>query len=134
MGNGFMRRLIRFDWKRRRHIFAAVAAIFLCGATGARAQLPSVATGPISVELEPVATGLNAPLEFMPVTDGTNRLFIVEQGGRIKVLKNGAVNATPFLDMSGSIKVGNEEGLLGLAFHPGFSNAGSPGFRKLYTY
>jgi len=99
-----------------------------------KAQLPSIPTGPISIELESVASGLNAPLEFVPVNDGSGRLFIVEQGGRIRLLKTGVVNATPVLDISAIIKVGGEQGLLGLAFHPGFANGGSPGFRKLYTY
>ncbi len=99
-----------------------------------KAQLPSIPTGPISIELESVASGLNAPLEFVPVNDGSGRLFIVEQGGRIRLLKTGVVNATPVLDISAIIIVGGEQGLLGLAFHPGFANASSPGFRKLYTY
>ncbi|MBA3385086.1 MAG: PQQ-dependent sugar dehydrogenase [Chthoniobacterales bacterium] len=99
-----------------------------------KAQLPSIPTGPISIEVESVASGLNGPLEFVPVNDGSGRLFIVEQGGRIRLLKNGAVYATPVLEISAIIKVGGEQGLLGLAFHPGFANSGSPGFRKLYTY
>lgn len=61
-------------------------------------------------------------------------MFVVEQGGRIKILKNGAIQPTPFLDISAQIKSGGEEGLLGLAFHPGFANAASPGFGKFYTY
>ncbi len=52
--------------------------------------------------------------------DGTGRVFIVEKGGRILVRKNGAILATPFLDIHGSVSKGNEQGLLGLAFHPSF--------------
>ncbi|CAN5461859.1 hypothetical protein BH18VER1_BH18VER1_17210 [soil metagenome] len=95
---------------------------------------PRIAAGLISVELHPVATGLNNPLEFVSANDGSTRFFIVEQGGRIKLLKNGAGEAVPFLDISGQIKAGGETGLLGLAFHPGFANSASPGFRKFYTY
>ncbi len=57
-------------------------------------------------------------------------MFVVEQGGRIKILKNGAIQPTPFLDISAQIKSGGEAGLLGLAFHPAFANAASPGFGK----
>lgn len=65
-------------------------------------------------------------------------MFIVDQAGRILVLKNGQVLATPFLDVSARMvtlmPAYDERGLLGLAFHPGFSDPSSPGFRKLYTY
>ncbi|HZE13957.1 MAG TPA: PQQ-dependent sugar dehydrogenase, partial [Chthoniobacterales bacterium] len=58
--------------------------------------------------------------------------------GQIQILKNGQVLATPFLDVSSrlvALMVGyDERGLLGLAFHPGFADSSSPGFRKLYTY
>nr|MBA2242449.1 PQQ-dependent sugar dehydrogenase [Chthoniobacterales bacterium] len=115
--------------------YVSALAGFCCVlASAAHGQLPSIPTGTVSVEVRAIATGLNAPVELVPVNDGTGRLFIVEQGGRIRVLKNGALNATPFLDMSTLIKSGGEQGLLGLAFHPGFSNSASPGFRKLYTY
>ena len=54
------------------------------------------------------------------------------------ILKNGSVLATPFLDVSSrlvTLTTGyDERGLLGLAFHPGFADSSSPGFRKLYTY
>ena len=108
----------------------------LCGAVvgSADAQLPSIPTGTVSIELQAVATGLNSPVDLVAANDGSGRLFIVEQGGTIRVLKNGTVDATPFLNISTQIKAGGERGLLGLAFHPGFSDSTSPGFRKLYTY
>jgi glucose/arabinose dehydrogenase len=107
-------------------------AAVLCNV--AHAQLPSIPTGTISIELEPVATGLASPVELVGANDGTERLFIVEQGGTIRILKNGTLNAAPFLNVSTQIKAGGERGLLGLAFHPDFTNPGRPGFRKLYTY
>ena len=108
----------------------------LCGAlaANAHAQLPSIPTGTVSIELQAAATGLNSPVDLVSANDGSGRLFVVEQGGTIRILKNGAVNATPFLNISTQIKGSGERGLLGLAFHPGFSNSASPGFRKLYTY
>jgi glucose/arabinose dehydrogenase len=121
-----------------RHIFItrrAVCTAFCIFTAGiAHAQLPSIPTGTVSIELQAVATGLASPVDLVAANDGSGRLFIVEQGGTIRVLKNGTLNATPFLNISTQIKAGGEQGLLGLAFHPGFNNAASPGFRKLYTY
>jgi hypothetical protein len=53
--------------------------------------------------------------------DGTNRLFIVEQPGRIDVLQPGATTPTVFLDITGKVLSGGEQGLLGLAFHPDYA-------------
>ena len=98
------------------------------------AQLPRIALGPVSVEVQSVANGLSAPIDLVSAHDGTNRLFIVEQTGRIRILKNGSLLATSFLDVSGRIIASGERGLLSMAFHPGFNDSASPGFRKLYTY
>jgi glucose/arabinose dehydrogenase len=103
-------------------------------ARNSHAQLPSIPQGALSIELQQVASGLASPVELVPVNDGSGRLFIIEQSGRIRVLKNGAVNQTPFLDVTARTLSGGEQGLLGLAFSPGFNNSASPGFRKLYTY
>jgi glucose/arabinose dehydrogenase len=74
---------------------------------------------------EAVASGLDRPLDIQSARDGTGRLFIVEQGGVIRILQNGAMLETPFLDISERITdKGNEQGLLGLAFHPDFKNNG----------
>ncbi|HET8838108.1 MAG TPA: PQQ-dependent sugar dehydrogenase [Flavobacteriaceae bacterium] len=78
------------------------------------------------VEIELFASGFNDPLEFQ--TSGASndtRIFIVEQGGIIKILDiNGTVNPVPFLDISGQISSGGERGLLGLAFHPNYESNG----------
>ncbi|MFL6531067.1 MAG: PQQ-dependent sugar dehydrogenase [Chthoniobacterales bacterium] len=98
------------------------------------AQLPSITQGQIAIELQQVASGLSSAVEMVSANDGSGRLFIVEQPGRIRILKDGAVQATPFLDVTTRTLAGGEQGLLGLAFHPGFSDPSSPGFRTLYTY
>jgi glucose/arabinose dehydrogenase len=100
--------------------------------SSASAQLPNITTGYVNIEVQNLATNLNAPLEMAYPNDGSNRLFIVEQGGKVKLYKNATV--TVFLDATSGITSGGETGLLGLAFHPGFSNPSSPGFRKFYTY
>ncbi len=93
-----------------------------------------VSSGFINVELQTIASGLTSPVDLVSPHDGTNRLFIVEQSGQIRLVENGSLVATPFLDVSGSIIASGERGLLGLAFHPGFGDSSSPGYRKLYTY
>ncbi len=101
--------------------------------------------GSISISLQTVATGLTAPLEVTHAADGTNRQFVVDQAGLVRIIENGALVAAPFLDVTDRlVPLGffgtmdendfDERGLLGLAFHPGYSNPASPGFRKLYTY
>ncbi len=75
-----------------------------------------------SIKLTPVASGLSSPVLITSARDGTGRMFIVEQTGRILVLDNGTVLSTPLLDISGSVSKGGEQGLLGLAFHPNFKS------------
>jgi glucose/arabinose dehydrogenase len=53
--------------------------------------------------------------------DGSGRLFVVEQAGRIRIVESGAVLEPPFLDLKNLVKSGGERGLLGLAFHPDFA-------------
>ncbi|MDQ4058148.1 MAG: PQQ-dependent sugar dehydrogenase [Actinomycetota bacterium] len=81
---------------------------------------------PASVDLglEPVAGGLDSPLGVAHAGDGSGRLFIVEQTGTIRVMRDGEVLDEPFLDVSEAIVAGGEQGLLGLAFHPDFARNG----------
>jgi glucose/arabinose dehydrogenase len=74
----------------------------------------------LHVSLEQVAGGFTAPLAVVNAHDGSNRLFVVEQGGTVRIVRNGTVAPTPFLDIHGEITSGGERGLLGLAFAPGF--------------
>lgn len=77
-----------------------------------------------------VASGLTRPILAVSPPGDVSRVFIVEQTGRIKILENGGVNPTPFLDLSAVVRApgggggGNEEGLLGLAFHPDYDTNG----------
>ncbi|MBK8500417.1 MAG: PQQ-dependent sugar dehydrogenase [Flavobacteriales bacterium] len=74
-----------------------------------------------AVVLETVATGFNKPVDLAHCGDG--RLFVVQRGGRVKVLQpDGSVNSVFFLDIASQVNsVGNEQGLLGLAFHPQYA-------------
>ena len=74
-----------------------------------------------AVQLQSVVGGLSSPVYLTNADDGSNRLFIVEQPGRIKVLQPEATVPTVFLDITARVLFGGEQGLLGLAFHPQFS-------------
>jgi glucose/arabinose dehydrogenase len=72
-----------------------------------------------------VATGLDTPVWVTAPSGDTERLFILEQPGVVRILKNGELLARPFLDISSEVNFGGaEQGLLGLAFHPQFESNG----------
>ncbi|MBI5431606.1 MAG: PQQ-dependent sugar dehydrogenase [Planctomycetes bacterium] len=72
-----------------------------------------------------VANGLASPVYCTAPPGDTTRLFIVERGGDIEILKNGAINATSFLDITTLLTSGGQEqGLLGLAFDPNYATNG----------
>jgi hypothetical protein len=75
-----------------------------------------------AIQLEPVLSGLSSPLFVTSARDGSNRLFVLERGGVIKVLQPGDTAPTVFLDITAKVLSGGERGLLGLAFHPQFSS------------
>jgi glucose/arabinose dehydrogenase len=86
------------------------------------------ASEPTIIELETVVSGLTAPVGLTHGGDGSGRLFIVEQTGQIRIVEDGTLLATPFLDISGLLPVLNsffdERGLLGVAFHPSYQANG----------
>ena len=94
--------------------------------------------GPERIELQQVASGLVSPNYLISAPDGTDRQFILDQVGQIRIIENGTLLATPFLDVASIMVTPNtnfdERGLLGLAFDPGFANSASPGFRRIFTY
>ena len=94
-------------------------------APGAPAVAPAAATGS-TLRLIPVATGLDNPLYITHA--GDERLFIVEQPGRMRIVQQGALLATPFLDITSLVRSDGEQGLLSVAFHPAYGTPGAPGF------
>ncbi len=77
--------------------------------------------GAASLRLEPVVTrGLAQPVYVTHAGDGSGRLFVLEQAGRIRVVEDGRLRPEPFLDITDRVLAGGERGLLGLAFHPRF--------------
>ena len=78
-----------------------------------------------AVQLTQLPGSLDSPLDVVNAGDGSGRLFVVEQTGHIRLFKNGAFNATDFLDIHTVVNYdGGERGLLGAAFHPNYVNNG----------
>lgn len=89
----------------------------------------------VDLNLVEVASGFNAPVAIANANDGSDRLFVVEQAGVIKILdivNDFTILPTDFLDISGRVRSGGERGLLGLSFHPDFPN--TPHFYVNYTF
>jgi len=86
-------------------------------------QLQAVPTDPVVANhhLAPTLANLSSPLYLTSARDGSSRLFVVEQGGRILVLHPEAGIPTVFLNITSKVLSGSERGLLGLAFHPGYA-------------
>ncbi|MBW4521164.1 MAG: PQQ-dependent sugar dehydrogenase [Scytolyngbya sp. HA4215-MV1] len=77
------------------------------------------------ITLTPFVSGFSQPTEIANAGDGTGRLFVVERNGHVRIVQNGAVLATPFLDISTQVRSqGQEQGLLGLAFAPDYASSG----------
>ncbi|PYP20078.1 MAG: glucose dehydrogenase, partial [Gemmatimonadetes bacterium] len=70
-----------------------------------------------------------SPVYLTAPPGDSSRLFVVEQGGRIKVVHNDTTRARPFLDLRGKISSGGERGLLSMAFHPQYATNG-----RFYVY
>lgn len=80
---------------------------------------------PEEYEWSPVGEGFNKPIGLSTAGDGSGRLFIIEQPGRIMIIKEGQILEAPFLDIRDRVgDSGNEQGLLGLAFHPDYKENG----------
>lgn len=107
-------------------VLAAAWAVFLsgCGGSGGDAPASPPQAPPVTVSFAPVAGGLNLPVHVGHAGDGSNRLFLVEQAGRILLLDNGSVLPAPFLDIRARVLSGGERGLLSVAFPPGYASKG----------
>ena len=125
---------------RRPVTILTVALALVLGLTGlsapfALAQQPAPEEGwdlaATGVTFEEVATGLTNPL-WITTAPGDERLFVLEQTGTVRIVQDGALLPTPFLDVSDRITTqGSEQGLLGLAFHPDYATNGA--FYVYYT-
>src|ERR1043166_9533414 len=87
----------------------------------AGAQNAGGATDPPNLALASFVSGLSSPVGIVNARDGSGRVFVIEQAGRIRIIENGVLLSTPFLDISSRVAFGGERGLLGLAFPPNYS-------------
>jgi glucose/arabinose dehydrogenase len=103
------------------HLALAVAvALALAGRSGTAARESGVS----AFDLELVADGFDQPVQVVDAGDGSGRLFVVEQPGRIRIVRDGQVLPEPFLDLSDLVSCCGERGLLSVAFHPDFATSG----------
>lgn len=86
-------------------------------------QLYSLIAQP-QIEFETFVSGFTKPVDIAAPNDGSNRLFVVEKEGFIRIIENGTKSITPFLNISSKLNTASEAGLLGLVFHPEFSENG----------
>lgn len=112
----------------RRLLITGFITMAACGGNGSSAVDARVAACAVTpgtdLALEEIASGLERPV-FVTSAPSDDRIFIVEQPGRIRIFQNGALLPAPFLDITGRVHdSGNEQGLLGLTFHPQFPTNG----------
>ena len=104
-------------------MFAAVALLACMDSQARPAANSSSAAAPGTLRLEQVAETFRSPV-YVTSPAGDERLFVVEQAGRIRVVKNGRTLPAPFLDISDRVRSGGEQGLLSMAFHPEYRSNG----------
>jgi Glucose / Sorbosone dehydrogenase len=112
--------------------------LMLCALQMSMAAFPTLHLRPV------VLDQLHSPTAITGANDGSGRVFVCDQPGRIFIVQDGMILPVPFLDISntaatvahrkvlGLASNYDERGLLGLAFHTGFSNPSSAGYRKFY--
>ena len=93
------------------------------GVTGSTVVAVVPPENPGSVALQQIASGLDFPV-YLTSPPGDDRLFIVEKAGAVRIVQNGVLLETPFLDISGQVSNGPEQGLLGLAFPLDYATSG----------
>lgn len=108
--------------------FGTIAAGWLAVIVVSATTTTSAQQSSPPLTLTRVASGLSRTVYATAAPGDPSKLFVVEQGGRIKIVENGSVLATPFLDISSMVSSGNEQGLLGLTFDPNYQTN-----RKFYV-
>lgn len=107
----------KLDFRRNRVLtFCLFLLISILWSNSPYAQTPLTTTV--------VASGLSSPVFVTSPPGDTDRIFIVQQGGRVRIVKNDTLLTGNFLNLQGKISSGGERGLLGLAFHPDYANNG----------
>ncbi|MBK8045989.1 MAG: PQQ-dependent sugar dehydrogenase [Anaerolineales bacterium] len=104
-----------------RVVLAIAAVIALAIVTVRDAPAAPVAS---DLRFDKIADSFSEPIFVTGAGDGSGRLFVVEQDGRVKIVKNGQVLPTPFLDISDRVGRAGEAGLLSIAFPPDYATEG----------
>jgi glucose/arabinose dehydrogenase len=102
------------------------ALLVIAAGMGAAGCFSEHASGPpvdVSLRAVEVASGLSNPL-YLTAPAGDDRLFVVEQAGRVRIIKDGGLLPQPFLDITARTSSGGERGLLSIAFHPQYATNG----------
>ncbi len=98
-----------------------IALFSACG--GASAPPPPPPPPSSGLGLADIGT-FSVPVFVAAPTGDNARIFVVEKAGAIRIVKQGSTLSAPFLDLRGKVSTGSEQGLLGLAFHPGYATNG----------
>ncbi len=102
----------------------AVGVIALALAAGIVYVSTTARAAPTEIVLQAIVTGLSDPLYLTHAGDRSGRLFVVEQAGVIRIVKEGRLLSRPFLDIRSRVVSGGEMGLLSVAFHPQYERNG----------
>jgi glucose/arabinose dehydrogenase len=105
-------------------LLAIAIAVAVSVALTGRSSIAAQDSGVLDFGLELVADGIDQPVQVVDAGDGSGRLFVVEQPGRIHIVQDGQVLAEPFLDLSDLVSCCGERGLLSVAFHPNYAKTG----------
>ena len=107
----------------RSGFLAAILLVIVagCGGAGTDDGEPAAAPGYRFVQ---VLSGLDSPVHVTAPRNEPNRLYVVEQPGRIRIVEDGRLRAEPFLDISSQVSCCGEQGLLSVAFHPRYARNG----------
>lgn len=104
--------------KHRTTLLAAVAAaLTLAGWAGAAAGGRSAAP---AISFQPIVSGFTSPVDVTSAPGDASTLYVVEQAGRVETVRDGKITGT-FLDIRNRVRLGEELGLLGIAFHPNYA-------------
>ncbi|HET6818889.1 MAG TPA: PQQ-dependent sugar dehydrogenase [Mycobacteriales bacterium] len=100
----------------------AVAGVVVGPAVSEATTTATISPSNVRVSFHKVVGGLRSPVYVASARDGSHRLFVVEQGGTVRVVKSGVVQSTAYLNITSEVLSGGEQGFLSIAFHPGFTS------------
>lgn len=102
---------------------AATATTFLAVVLTIVASASAAGKRETALRLVRVADGLQAPVHVTSAPGDPGLLYVVEQGGLVRVVQGGSIRSQPFLDVRAKVRAGGEQGLLGLAFAPDYAKS-----------